>query len=195
MEPTSSPKQTELHLGGCSSQSSRTDVVEHSSVPTEIGFKNNPDRVETDVLFSIFPIHLANIASRQKNHEYREFRLRDGVERLWFYETPGPGGDSDSEAREAITHIATIPPKVRLTPGQVPEVPFGIGNKEFNEGKKVSKYGYPLLELYELVKPVTLAELEQWGMSPPMEWLYVKKGVWESRWGEVHGDDKVRKVF
>ncbi len=50
--------------------------------------------------------------------------------------------------------------------------------------------------MYELVKPVTLAELEeQWGMSLPMEWLYVKKGVWESRWGEEHGDDRVRKVF
>ncbi len=71
MDLISSPKQRELHLVGCSSQSSRTDVVEHPSVLTEIEFKSNPDRVEMDVLFSIFPIHLANIASRQKNHEYR----------------------------------------------------------------------------------------------------------------------------
>lgn len=51
-----------------------------------------PDRVLTDVLLSIKPVHLANIVSRQKNHEYRKYRLRDGVTRLWLYETGDDGG-------------------------------------------------------------------------------------------------------
>jgi hypothetical protein len=38
--------------------------------------------VETNVLMAIKPVHLTNIASRQKNYEYRKYRLRDGVERL-----------------------------------------------------------------------------------------------------------------
>ncbi len=93
-------------------------------------------------------------------------------------------------------HIATIPPTERRTPGNVPEVPFGIGNKDFNDGLKESKYGYPILELYELVKPLTSTEMEaQWGVSIPMGFCYVKKGLWESIWGDDHGGDKVRKVF
>jgi hypothetical protein len=57
------------------------------------------DRVLTDVLLAIKPVHLANIASQQKNHEYRKYRLRDGVTRLWFYETGDDGG------RSAITYV------------------------------------------------------------------------------------------
>lgn len=93
-------------------------------------------------------------------------------------------------------HIAVIPESVRRTPGQVPTEPFGIGN-DFNKGLKVSKYGYPILELYELVKPVTLAEMkESWGMGAPMGWRYLGKDLRESRWGEEEGrDGKVRRVF
>ncbi|KAI1822968.1 hypothetical protein F4861DRAFT_540473 [Xylaria intraflava] len=149
------------------------------------------DRVDTDVLLSIHSVHLANIASRQKNHEYRKYRLRDGVERLWLYETAVNGGKS------SITHVAVIPDSVRHTPGFVPAEPFGIGNEDFNAGRKESKFGYPILELYELVKPVTLAEMKsKWGMSVPMGWCYMKPALWMDRWGD--GDDKtdkVKKVF
>jgi hypothetical protein len=44
-------------------------------------------RVTTDALLAIKPEHLANIATQAKNHEYRKYRLRDEVVRLWFYET------------------------------------------------------------------------------------------------------------
>jgi hypothetical protein len=166
------------------------------------------DRVETDVLMAIKPEHLANIATQKKNHEYRKYRLRDGVERLWFYET------ADGQGRSAITyvllflthsdkpntrsHIAVIPSNVRHTPGEVPTEPFGIGNDDFNAGRKQSKYGYPILELYELVKPVGLAEMKsRWGMGgAPMGWRYVGAPLWEDRWGREDGrDEKVKKVF
>jgi hypothetical protein len=54
--------------------------------------KGQPDRIPTDVLLAIKLEHLANIASRKKNHEYRKYRLPDGVERLWLYETANGGG-------------------------------------------------------------------------------------------------------
>lgn len=60
-------------------------------------------RVLTDVLLAIKPIHLANIVSRQKNHEYRNYRLRDGVTRLWLYET----GDN-GRGRAAITYAPLL---------------------------------------------------------------------------------------
>ena len=53
----------------------------------------------TDVLLAIKAIHLANIASQKKNHEYRKYRLKDGVERIWLYETADEGG------RSAITSV------------------------------------------------------------------------------------------
>ncbi|KAJ5980601.1 hypothetical protein N7481_007899 [Penicillium waksmanii] len=121
------------------------------------------DRVLTDVLMAIRPVHLGNIISQQKNHEYRKYRLRDGVRRLWFYETSDGG-----QGQASITHIAVIPPTTRHEPGSVPTEPFGIGNEEFNAGLKQSKYGYPVLEVHELVRPVTLTEMkDRWGMGPP----------------------------
>lgn len=91
-----------------------------------------------------------------------------------------------------------IPDSVRHTPGTVPEEPFGIGNEDFNAGRKESKYGYPVLELYELVKPVTLAEMKaKWAFnSAPMGWRYVASDLWEDRWGsEEARSEKVKKLF
>jgi hypothetical protein len=47
----------------------------------------NPDWVETDVLLCIRPEFVQLIGQKKKNHEYRRYKLRDGVKRLWFYET------------------------------------------------------------------------------------------------------------
>lgn len=80
----------------------------------------------------------------------------------------------------------------------MPAEPFGIGNAEFNAGLKESKYGYPVLELYELVHPVTLAEMKsRWGMGgAPMGWRYVERDLWEDRWGGKQGKaEKVKQVF
>jgi hypothetical protein len=91
-----------------------------------------------------------------------------------------------------------IPSDIRHTPGEVPTEPFGIGNEDFNAGRKQSKYGYPILELYELVKPVGLAEMKsRWGMGgAPMGWRYVGSRLWEDRWGHEDGrDEKVKKVI
>lgn len=170
------------------------------------------DRVLTDVLLSIKAVHLANIVSRQKNHEYRKYRLRDGVERLWLYETAEGGGKTSITYvprtcfhffvlfyhQPLYRHIAVIPDSVRHVPGSVPTEPFGIGNEDFNAGLKQSKYGYPILELYELVKPVTLAEMKsKWAMgTAPMGWRYVGSELWKDRWGESSDrEDKVKKVF
>ncbi|RSL83875.1 hypothetical protein CEP52_016603 [Fusarium oligoseptatum] len=150
------------------------------------------ERIDTDVLLAIKPDHLANIISRDKNYEYRKYRLKDGVVRLWLYETAGGGG------RASITHIATIPSSIRHEPGSVPTEPPGIGNAEFNAGLKQSKFGYPILELYELVNPVTLSEMKtRWAMGgAPMGWRYLDAPLWGDRWGKDHTrDDKVNKVF
>lgn len=76
--------------------------------------------------------------------------------------------------------------------------PFGLGNAEFNSGLRESKYGYSILELHELVSPVTLKEMKsRWGMGgAPMGWQYVREDLWEDIWGDNNARDaKVRKVY
>lgn len=94
-------------------------------------------------------------------------------------------------------HIAVIPLTTRHEPGSVPTEPFGIGNEEFNAGLKQSKFGYPVLELHELIRPVTLTEMKnRWGMGPPMGWRYVARNMLEDRWGESQDrSEKVKRLF
>lgn len=61
------------------------------------------DKILTDVLIAIKPVHLANIVSRQKNHEYRKYRLGDDVTRLWLYETSEGG-----TGRSSITYVSLL---------------------------------------------------------------------------------------
>lgn len=61
------------------------------------------DKILTDVLLAIKPVHLANIISREKNHEYRKYRLADDVTRLWLYETSEGG-----TGRSSITYVLVI---------------------------------------------------------------------------------------
>jgi hypothetical protein len=75
--------------------------ISKSNKPTAPGH----DRVPTDVLLAIKPIHLANIANQKKNHEYRTYRLRDEVVRLWLYETSEGG-----QGRASITFVPPSPP-------------------------------------------------------------------------------------
>lgn len=88
-----------------------------------------------------------------------------------------------STAHFISTRIAIIPETIRRTPGKVPTEPFGIRNEDFNTGLKKSKYGYPIMELYELVKLVTLKEMKgRWGIDgAPMGWRYVGAELWAGR--------------
>ena len=104
-----------------------------------------------DILMSIKPDHMRNIVSRLKTHEYRKYLLPGSVQRIWFYTTA-----PDQEVR----HVATIGPGKQ--PGEVPE-DGGLGNDDFNAGLKQSKYGYPILNLYELKPPLSLATLKEEG--------------------------------
>ncbi|KAH7140244.1 hypothetical protein B0J13DRAFT_504335 [Dactylonectria estremocensis] len=193
---SSSPCSTKARRELKSDKTSKVTKLSKKKLGTTASSSVAEERVETDVLMSIYPIHLANIASQRKNHEYRNYRLRDGVERLWFYETKGTKQD---KGRAAITHIATIPSNVRRPQGTVPEEPVGIGNVDFNAGLMASKFGYPIIELYELVEPIPLEKMKkEWGMGgAPMGWSYVKKNMWQARWGEddESREDKVTRVF
>ncbi|KAI4210731.1 MAG: hypothetical protein LQ351_006406 [Letrouitia transgressa] len=120
-----------------------------------------------DIFMSIKPEHMANIASGAKIHEYRKYLLPPSVRYIWFYTTAPVS---------AIQYVA------RVSRGKVlREVPEdgGLGNADFNAGKKESKFGYRILALWELGQPVTLHQAIEKGYlkGPPQKYTFVPKRV------------------
>jgi hypothetical protein len=64
--------------------------------------------------------------------------------------------------------MTTAHPKV---PGQVKD-PTGVGNDDFDAGKKVSKFGYPVLRLHQLREPISIMKMKQYGLSVPQGHVY-----------------------
>ncbi|KAJ5374196.1 hypothetical protein N7517_006202 [Penicillium concentricum] len=103
-----------------------------------------PTKSSSDIFMSIKPEHMRNIASGAKNHEYRGYLLPPSVRRIWFYTT------SPVKRLEYVARISAGKP-----PGNVPN-DDGIGNADFNAGKKKSKYGYEIISLWMLKESISL---------------------------------------
>ncbi|KAJ0423023.1 hypothetical protein BJY00DRAFT_279251 [Aspergillus carlsbadensis] len=95
---------------------------------------------------SIKPTHMANIAHGAKNHEYRRYLLPSSVRRVWLYTTAPVS---------RIEYVARI--SRGKTRGQVAE-DGGLGNEDFNAGRKASGYAYAILDLWRLREPVSLRD-------------------------------------
>ena len=76
--PRKAPKTTQLTLTG--------KPVSVMNSRNKKG-KSSANRVFTDVVLTIKPEFVKLLAARTKNHEYRKYKLRDTVERIWLYET------------------------------------------------------------------------------------------------------------
>ncbi|RAL67341.1 hypothetical protein DID88_008100 [Monilinia fructigena] len=114
----------------------------------------------SDIFISIYPTHVENIISRNKDHEFRSYKFPATVSRMWIYQT---------KPLSTLTHMAAIgPPKA---PGEIKALD-GLGNSEFNAGEKRSKFAYEILELYALANPMTFEELKsrQWFKAAPQKY-------------------------
>ncbi|KAJ8515416.1 hypothetical protein ONZ45_g7142 [Pleurotus djamor] len=137
-----------------------------------------PPRVYTDAVLTIKPEFADLIAKREKNHEYRKYQLREDVVRLWLYETA---------PTSALTYvIETGPPK---RPGEVQDS-SGIGNDDFDAGKKESKFGYPVVGLLRLQKPLKVSDMKEHGLATPQGYYYATKSL-------VDGEplDEMERIF
>ncbi|KAF3390943.1 hypothetical protein DPV78_010924 [Talaromyces pinophilus] len=123
----------------------------------------------TDIFMSIKPEHINNIATCAKNHEYRRYILPSSVRRIWFY-TTAPFSRVEYVARISRGKV----------PGEVPEN-GGIGNADFNAGRKLSKYGYEILDLWKLKEPITLKQAISKGYmkGPPQKYCWVPGSLLE----------------
>ncbi len=72
--------------------------------------------------------------------------------------------------------MSTTEPKV---PGEVND-PTGVGNDDFDQGLKESKYGYPVIELYKLKTPLTTSQLKaRFDIATPQGWRYATRKLVE----------------
>jgi hypothetical protein len=85
--------------------------------------------------------------------------------------------------------IETTLPK---TPGQVCD-PSGIGNDDFDNGLKKSKYGYPVIGMYRLKTPLKPSAMEQYGVSPPQSYMFVPKKMYDGM--PLDSEDVAEKLF
>jgi len=114
-----------------------------------------------DIFLSIKSKFAGLINSREKTHEFRRYKPKDQIKRIWFYVT-----SPDSE----LKYIAEVG-KVVEYPNQIPE--DGIGNVDFNQGLKFSKFAFPILHLNELVEGISLNRLKsQFNFNPPQKYIY-----------------------
>ena len=127
-------------------------------MPLEIHFINYQ---YTDIILAIKPQFAEAIRSQEKNHEYRKYQVRSTVIRFWLYET---------DPVNAIRYVITVgSPR---TPGQVND-PSGLGNDDFDKGLKKSKFGYPILTMDRLNKPILQKDMKRLiGQTPPLRYEY-----------------------
>lgn len=145
------------------SKSQEVKVKKNASALMAV-FRQAQDK-KADIIMSIKPEHMDNIARGVKNHEYRKYLLPRSIKRIWFY---------TSLPESCIRYVAQV--SAGREPGEVPE-DGGLGNDDFNAGKKVSKYGYAIEKLWELDSPIPLSMGRNRGYlkAPPQKYNYAPK--------------------
>ncbi|KAJ3192730.1 hypothetical protein HDU67_005372 [Dinochytrium kinnereticum] len=130
--------------------------------------KTRDHATSNDVILPIKPEYVRLIVDRKKNYEYRKYKLRPTIERLWLYETA---------PISAIRYVmSTASPR---RPGEVCDS-SGIGNDDFDAGLKESKYGYPVLAVSRLPDILTKKTLEaKFGIKSLQGFRYVPKDILE----------------
>jgi hypothetical protein len=126
------------------------------------------EQQRTDILISIKPVHIENIASRLKTHEFRKYLIPRSVRRMWFY---------TSAPIQELRYVAVI--SNGKTAEEIGECAGGLGVSEFKSGLKESQYGYEILELYHVQEPFSLKEMKErgWINGPPRKYQWVSKNM------------------
>ena len=125
----------------------------------------NPNLVELKEIFlSIKPKFARLISTREKTYEFRKYKPRKQVRKIWIYITLPEG---------ALKYIAEVGEPIEY-PAKILE--NGIGNSEFNKGLKVSKFAFPILHIDELIEGIPLEQLrKQFNFNPPQSYVYTDK--------------------
>lgn len=118
---------------------------------------------------------MTQIVDGQKNHEFRKYRLKPSVKRVWFYRTA---------PHSSIAHICEIKSAHTRNPGDAPLEEDGLGNREFNTRHKDWEgydFAYKILSVYVIEKPLSLKEMNsKYGLTAaPRGLVYLPKSIAE----------------
>lgn len=134
-----------------------------------------------DVVMSIKPNFVRLIQEKKKNYEFRKYIPKLGIDRLWIY-TTSPVCILEYVAD--IDNIVAYPEKVMGN---------GVGNEEFNNGLKKSKYAYHINHLYRLEKPIKLDVLRTLcDFTAPQSYFYLENNEKLQSLLEIQ---KLEKIF
>lgn len=116
------------------------------------------------IYISIKPSFVDLILKGQKNYEFRKYIPNKEFNKIYIYETI-------PRARIKyvinITKISKYPEKIDLR---------GIGNVDFNDGIKKSKYAYKLGRIFFLENEIKLKDLKAiYNFVPPQSFAYIDK--------------------
>ncbi|RGB24134.1 hypothetical protein C1646_601463, partial [Rhizophagus diaphanus] len=118
----------------------------------------------SDILISLDEQFAQPIEKREKTYEFRKYKLSEETKRLWIYVR---------QPVAQLIYIAEIDKAVEY-PNKISEE--GLGNKDFNQGLKVSKFAYKINHLYKLVNPIDSKQLKsKYNISPPQKYTFVSR--------------------
>ncbi|MCJ1250479.1 hypothetical protein MMC30_007707 [Trapelia coarctata] len=120
--------------------------------------------------------YMDQIVTGAKTYEFRKYRLRPSIKRVWFYLTA---------PTSSIKYICEISPARTRNPGDEPLKEDGIGNAEFNSRHTDwigYDYAYKIDSVYEVRCPITLKEMmATYGMkSAPRGLVFVPEAIKEA---------------
>ncbi len=155
---TQSTETQQLQSQGLESQRVSLDVIRSLGPQTD----------RSDIIISVHPEHIRYIASGDKDHEFRNYKIPHTVGRFWLYAT--------RPACE-LQYMAVVAPGFRQ-PGEI-DGHSGVGNAEFNAGQPGVWFAYKLVQVYQLNNPVPLAVMKRngWVDGPPQRYTYVPPAV------------------
>ena len=135
----------------------------------------HPQPISTDAILPMQDPYMTQITNGTKTHEFRKYRLRPTVQRIWFYRTA---------PHSSITHVCETQSARTRNPGDPPLEETGLGNAEFNNRHKDwdgYDFAYKMVRVWELCRPVTLREMrEVHGFrGAPRGVVYLPRSVYE----------------
>lgn len=115
-----------------------------------------------EILISLKPNFLDLIITHKKTYEFRKFCVAEPVRNFWVYVT---------KPTAKLAYRFAIGPCSKY-PLKIPE--NGIGNKEFNNGLKQSKYAYPIIHVDKMNNGISLYQLKrEYNFFPPQNFIYL----------------------
>lgn len=109
----------------------------------------------SDAILPMVDKYMQEIVRREKSYEFRKYRIKASVSRVWFY---------SNAPLSSIVYVCEIDPARTRGHGQPPLPEDGRGNCEFNTFHKDWEgydFAYRIRSVRRLRQPLTLARLKE----------------------------------